>query len=372
MIPKRKGKFALIGHPPDMDVFRSYVRHLKPDREFKDELLLKLFEWTPSYKVKDLVDCTFDGERFADGVIIMVPFLPEMRDIRLRTVTQKIEQSIAIAAEQGCEVAALGAFNSIILQGREQELSEKYSIRLTSGNTLTAALIIRSIESLATEYALDLSKATIGVIGASGDIGSICTRYFAPHAGKMILTARGLSGLETLAAGIDEAGCEIETTTDNQKAVAQAQILILVTSAHASLFTMADFKPGTVVCDASAPVNVQFKNDLRDDVLVYHGGIAELPFPVDFGFDVGLPGPRFLYGCMTEGIVAAIDPAVPCSWGRGEIDLQSVKNFMAMVDAQVRPAFTIGSDYRYSASQMEVCCAAASKRIISEAVYKDT
>jgi predicted amino acid dehydrogenase len=348
-----KSKVALIGHPPDMDMFRAYIGSLKPGRAFRDDLLLKLFEWTPSYKVKSLADMSFDNQRYIDGCIVMVPFLPEMRDIRLRQVTEKIEKAIAIAADEGCDIAALGAFNSIILQGREQELSDRYGVRLTSGNALTAALVIRSIEELCERYELDCSDLCVGIVGASGDIGSACTRYFASRAKKLILTARGLSGLETLAAGVREARhCPIDIATDNQRALNEAQVCILVTSAHQNLFAQSDFRPGCIVCDASAPVNVKIDGPLRDDLLVYHGGIAALPFPVDFGFDIGLPDPRCLYGCMTEGILAAANPSVPCSWGRGAIDLERIERMRTCADAAVHVAYTIGN-HRYTERELD-------------------
>ena len=114
---KKTGKFALIGHPPDMDLYRAYIKHLKPDKTYRDELLIKLFEWTPSYKVKDFPDISLDGEIFTDGIMIMVPFLPEMRDIKHKKVVEKIEQALSIASEERCTIAALGAFTSIVLPG---------------------------------------------------------------------------------------------------------------------------------------------------------------------------------------------------------------------------------------------------------------
>jgi hypothetical protein len=47
------GKVGFIGHPQDMAMFRAYIRHLRPDKVYRDALILKLFEWTPSYKVTE-------------------------------------------------------------------------------------------------------------------------------------------------------------------------------------------------------------------------------------------------------------------------------------------------------------------------------
>ena len=125
-----KKKFALIGHPLDMNQYRGYINYLKPEKSYKDKLLLKLFEWTPAYKIKEWKSFSIGLDTTADGIMIMVPFLPEMRDIKLKKVMEKIEGALEIASNAGATTAALGAFTSILCQGRESELSEKYNLKI--------------------------------------------------------------------------------------------------------------------------------------------------------------------------------------------------------------------------------------------------
>jgi len=316
-----------------MGLYRAYIRHLKPNKTYSDKLLLKLFEWAPSYKVTEWHGLTFDKKDYFDGHLIMVPFLPDMKDIRLRKVVEKIDQALSIAADSGCSVAALGAFTSIVLQGQEQDFAQKHEIKLTSGNTFTAAVIVRSIEKTAMEFGVDLSKATLGIVGASGDIGSACVSYFANKVNKMILTARSIGPLETLQQTIkDTMTCDVEITTDNNKAVQQADIVIFVTSAYVPMYSQDDFRPGTIVCDASAPQNVTVTDPLRKDVFVYHGGIVSLPFTLDPGFDIGLAAPDTFYGCQVEGILLALDDTLPFSWGRGNIIREKMDLFLKKLD----------------------------------------
>jgi fatty aldehyde-generating acyl-ACP reductase len=189
-------KFALIGHPLDLPLFRAYINFLKPGKTFRDELILKLFEWTPPYKAASWNGVSLDGKESADGVLVMVPFLPEMRDISLKTVIEKVEGAVAIAAAEGCGVAALGAFTSIVLQGKEEEVGRRHGITLTSGNTTTAALIVRSLEELAARYGRPLAGETAAVIGASGDIGLGVTLWLGSRVKKLVLTARNAAMLE--------------------------------------------------------------------------------------------------------------------------------------------------------------------------------
>jgi predicted amino acid dehydrogenase len=62
-----------------------------------------------------------------------------------------------------------------------------------------------------------------------------------------------------------------------------------------------------VVCDVAQPHDVsRAVVETRRDVLVVDGGIVDLPGPVDFGFDYGLP-PQLTFGCMAETIALALE-----------------------------------------------------------------
>jgi fatty aldehyde-generating acyl-ACP reductase len=337
-------KFALIGHPTDLPLFRAYINHLKPEKTFRDELILKLFEWTPSYKASDWENVSLDGKIFGDGILIMVPFLPEMRDIKLAAVIKKVEDAISIAASEGCRVAALGAFTSIVLQGREDELAAKYNITLTSGNSTTAALIIHSIEKLLARSGRDLSNETIAIIGASGDIGRGVVLWFGNKVKRLLLTARNKALLDNIVADYsNKLTCTVETSTDNMAAIKAAGVSIFVTSAYTALCSQNDFPVRAIVCDASAPLNVQFAPPLRTDITLFHGGIAALPCSLDPGFDIGLAAPHHLYGCMTEGMLMAFNDSLPPSLGRGNITVEKIQCYMNELDRlKIVPAYSTG------------------------------
>jgi fatty aldehyde-generating acyl-ACP reductase len=337
-------RFALIGHPADLPLFRAYMHFLKPDKTFRDELILKLFEWTPSYKAITWEGISFDGQMQADGIMVMVPFLPEMRDISLKKVIEKVEKAVELAASEGCVVAALGAFTSIVLQGREEEIGRRYGITLTSGNTTTAALIVRSLEELMPRFNRTLAQETAAVIGASGDIGTGVMLWLGTRVKKLILTARNGAVLEQLVAQHkNDLIAETEITTDNAAAIKKAGTAVFVTSAYRPLFSQEEFNPGTIVCDASAPLNVDVSGPLRSDLFLYHGGIAKLPCRLDPGFDIGLASPDHLYGCMTEGLLMAFNSNLPPSLGRGNITTDKINRFLEELDRYaIAPAYSSG------------------------------
>lgn len=335
---------AFIAHPTDMSIFKSYISALRPDKQYSDALLLKLFEWTQPYPVKSFSRLGFNRGITADARFYMVPFLPEMTTISVKNTIGKVERTLAMAAAEGCTVAALGGFTSIVVQNSEHDLAAKHGIRITSGNTFTAALIIRAVEIVAARFGVPLSQMTMAVIGASGDIGSACVGYFSRYVKKMLLTARGSAALEAVIKRyVQGAVSEMSIEKDARAAVAKADCCIFVTSAHCAMFTQEDFKPGTIVCDASVPANVTAFPELRKDVFVFHGGIASIPFEIDTSFDIGLASTYSFYGCQLEGLLLALHPELPCSWGRGNISQERIDMFLSFLEIypDMKPVYTI-------------------------------
>jgi fatty aldehyde-generating acyl-ACP reductase len=326
-------KCAFIGHPVDLDIFRSYVRFLKPDKTYRDELLVKLFEWMPSYKAKEFSGLSFNGTKGVDAALYMVPFLPEMRDIKVKRVIEKIDKVLALASSEGCTVAALGGFTSIVLQGQESNFAKKHNIKITSGNSLTAAIIVRSIETITQKFRIELAGSTIAILGASGDIGSACLGYFCTRVKRIYATARSVPTLsDVVERHRAYMTCDIILSDDNREAVDNANICVFATSATTYLFSAADFRPGAIVCDASAPLTVKVQGAFRNDVFIYHGGIASIPFPLDVGFDLGLASPFTFYGCQLEGLFIALHPELPCSWGRGNISREKLDLYLKKLE----------------------------------------
>ncbi len=349
-------KAALIGHPPDADLFRSFVRMLRPDKTWRDELLVKLFEWAHPFQAGTLPDIWLSETAAVHGNVYMVPFLPEMREISIRRIIKKVEGSLKLAAEDGCSVAAMGAFTSIVLQGMEEELERKYGLRITSGNAFTAAVIIQSISDLLRRMNRSLEDMTVGIVGASGDIGSTCVGWFGSRVSRLILTGRGMEPLEKcIERQKDQIRCDYTLSTDNRAVVHDCDVVIYVTSSYTHLTSIEDFGPWTIVCDASSPLNVRWDpQNLRPDVLLYHGGIVGLPVPLETGFDIGLSSPYHFYGCQVEGLLVALDEGFPCSWGRGNITQEKLNTY---IDAfrrypGITPVFSCGNKH-YTDSELK-------------------
>ncbi len=348
-------KVAFILHPSNLQMFLTIIKILKPQKQYSEKLILKLFEWIDSFKHTEFKSLKFELEKEVNAVMFLVPFIPEMKDYALHQVLKKVEGALSLAQKEGCTIAALAGFTSIVVQGMEKELSKKHGIRITSGNTTTAAIIIQSIEELSKKFSLNLATSTVSIIGASGDIGYGCFLYLAEKVKKVCLTARGIKSLEDKIIPIkDFYDCDIEITSNNNQAIKQSNIVIFVTSAYSTIYNLKDFAPLTIVCDASAPLNVATEGQLREDVFLYHGGIASLPFELDFGMPVGLAKSNHLHGCQTEGILGALHPELPCSTGRGNITRLKINKILKLMKTPnyPQPAYSL-EEHTYTEVELQ-------------------
>ncbi len=155
---------------------------------------------------------------------------------------------------------------------------------------------------------IDLTRAQVAVIGASGSIGAACSQMLVHRVGGLVLAARHRDPLEALAARLRAvAPTPVMVTSDVRGAAGSADIIIAVSAATHELIQPEDLRAGAVVCDVARPRNVsRLVYDRRDDVLVIDGGVIDVPGPVDFGLDFGFP-PGSCEACMAETILLALE-----------------------------------------------------------------
>ena len=117
----------------------------------------------------------------------------------------------------------------------------------------------------------------------------------------------------------------IEATDNNKKAVRDADIIIATANVSASILNLDSFKPGAIVCDLAYPKNISYTSTNRDDILVFSGGLASVPSPIDTGIIMGLPSHNVCYGCSCEAIILALERRFEnFSFGRGNITPEKI------------------------------------------------
>ena len=98
------------------------------------------------------------------------------RTNKRKSVVRKIQKSVRLAANQGIKVLSLGGYNSIITNNG-QDIIAPEGIKIATGNTLTAVIGYHNFKS-EIQNKLSSGNLDIGIIGATGNIGSILAKKF--------------------------------------------------------------------------------------------------------------------------------------------------------------------------------------------------
>lgn len=221
-------------------------------------------------------------------------------------VYHKIVQSAQLAQSLGARIVGLGAFTSVVGDGGVS-VARKLRVPVTTGNSYTIATAIHAVRLSARLAGIDLSEATVAVVGASGSIGAICARLMAAESGAMLLIGRRLPALQEIAERASESGAHSVRIGTDVSLISEAQIVIAVTSSLSAIIDTQHLGPGAIVCDVARPRDVARRVTCeRPDVHVIEGGAVSVPGDVDFRFDFGFPA-GMAYACMAETMALALE-----------------------------------------------------------------
>ena len=188
------------------------------------------------------------------------------------------------------------------------------------------------------------------IIGATGDIGSACTRYFASKAKKLMLCARQLGPLEKLASSLRKENNEVEFSTNINSLLPAADIVICVASSFLEKCDLSLLPVHAIICDAGYPKNIQH-NINHFGRHIFSGGMGIVregfSFSPDFTDHIyRFPVENTAHGCILESIVLAMgnDPKA-LSVGRGNITVNAIDEMLALAESHgVCPAPLFSSE----------------------------
>jgi predicted amino acid dehydrogenase len=320
--------FAFIIHPID---FKSDVVRKYPAFKAIPTRILRLMAtvWPPVYisHITGIRSAATGKE--IEGWFYACPLSPDqMLSLPVESVYRRIVATVNKAAANGARIVGLGAYTSVVGDAG-LTIASRVSIPVTTGDSYTVATAVQSARYSAERLGTDVSSATAAVVGAYGAIGRASTLLLARDVARIILIGRDPVRLAQVAEEVrDHTQCpaqptvcaeghaEVMVSTDITD-IAQADIVISVTSAVDTIIRAGDVKSGAVVCDVSRPRDVAAEvARQRYDILITDGGMVAVPGDVDFHFDFGFP-PRMAYPCMAETMVLAMDGRYEsCTLGR--------------------------------------------------------
>jgi len=223
-----------------------------------------------------------------------------------QTVYRKIIQTGHLAERLGAQILGLGAFTSVVGDAGVT-IAKALDVPVTTGDSYTVTVAVEAIREAAHVMDIPLGAATGAVVGATGAIGQVCAELLAEDVERLYLIGRRREALEKLRERLKiRAKAELIVST-SMDVLADAQLILTVTSAIHEVIRPEHLQPGSVVCDVARPRDVSaMVAAARDDILVIDGGMVDVPGPVDFHFNFGFP-PGKAYACMAETIALALE-----------------------------------------------------------------
>jgi|GEM_PF-186470 predicted amino acid dehydrogenase/uncharacterized membrane protein len=301
-------KFAFLIHSTDLNLYEGAFRD-KPCPEHKKEILEKVFGWLPPFKASHIYGVQSLTGKIIEGDFIYSPLTPrQILNGNSKMVLDHMIEAGRMAQHLGARILGLGAYSAFVGR-RGVQIAESLLIPVTTGTAFTIRASLDAFYKAAVTVGIDLKKAHIVAIGATGTLASVCLEILSSDLESITMVAQRLDKLkafrETLLS--KNRHLNISVSVDIQKAVKDADMILICTSTPDILVDVKDLKPGAVVCDVSQPHNVSQENAaLRKDVLVIDGGVIRPPGDVRFNFYFGLPS-AFAFACMAETMILTLE-----------------------------------------------------------------
>ncbi|MBI1794309.1 MAG: shikimate dehydrogenase [Chloroflexi bacterium] len=299
--------FAFIIHPidPKRDVSRKFPFLGKTLTEGQINFFSTYF---PPVYLSEIegIQSAETGKQIK-GWFIACPYTPKrMMELPESTVYRKIIQTGRMAENLGAQILGLGAFTSVVGDAGVT-IAKALNVPVTTGDAYTVSMAVQAIRDAARVMDIPLNKATAAVVGATGAIGRVCAELLAGDAERLYLVARDEAKLEELYARLRvNARAELVIST-KMDVLAEAQLILTVTSAIHDVIRPEHLQAGSVVCDVARPRDVSaMVAAARDDILVIDGGMVDVPGSVDFHFNFGFPEGK-AYACMAETMALALE-----------------------------------------------------------------
>ena len=357
-------RISFIAHPTSIEILIEY--YFPSFREYPHNLDAVATWWNSISRFLEPVHCRSEYIESGGFVIevnmVMVPFLPEYFNPKhkphylVQEIRDNIQDAVTVAKELGDDnipvtMVGLGAYTSIITQNGMT--INDFEVPVTSGNAYTTALTIQGIFRACEEQGLDIAKAKIAIIGASGNIGSVLSQILSLYAGELLLIGRAAESSMVRLRNTRRAcygeirreklGQANETTIESSEYTQQPisvstniglikdyDVVVAATNSPDPNLIRPDMvKKGAIICCASIPSNISPQFDsLQTDYYAFDGGLARLPEDSTINF-VGMPKNHLAYGCLSETLLLGFE-GLNHSFSKGPLATDQIYRVLEM------------------------------------------
>ena len=342
-------RFAFVLHPLTVDYIGNH-----PRLRWTRHLPRSLVEATAAYMPARQVGRATGGRspatgRPIEGLIYALGTTPRQMLTRPPEFTySRLDQAVRDAAQHGAKIVGLGAFTKVVGDAGVT-VAKRAPIPVTTGNSLTIAATLETAKLTAKRMGWpNLARGKAMIVGATGSIGSVCSRLLAAAVHDVVLVSIEPERLEALKRKIlaetPKASVELDTTTNRW--VGECDLIVTATSAFGlRVLDISQCKPGAVILDVALPPDISAEEAaVRPDVLVVESGEVMIPGPVRFSFDIGLP-PGVAYACLAEAALLTMEGRFECFTLGREVPPDKVKEIYRLFRRhhfQIAPLRTFG------------------------------
>jgi predicted amino acid dehydrogenase len=343
-------RFAFILHPLTVDYLAGHPRY-SWTRHLPRSLVEAVAAHMPASHVGRMEGGVSPATGQAiEGAIYAMGATPRQMLSRPPEFTyRRLDAAIRDAAQRGAQIVGLGAFTKVVGDAGIT-VASRAPIPVTTGNSLTIAATLETAKLTARRMGWpDLARGKAMVVGATGAIGSVCSRLLAAAVRNVVLVSIEPERLRALREKIlaETPSATVELDTSTRRWVGECDLIVTATSAFGQrVLDVSQCKPGAVILDVALPPDISAEEAaVRPDVLVVESGEVLIPGPVDFSFDIGLP-PGVAYACLAEAALLAMEGRFESFTLGRDVDPEKVKEIYRLFRKhgfQIAPLRTFGA-----------------------------
>ncbi|HJV95401.1 MAG TPA: dehydrogenase, partial [Albitalea sp.] len=288
---RRMNRFAFVIHPLSQEYFKvvkpiEVLSHVSPPL-FMDSLE-KLMAYAPPFVYSRVEGIRSPTGVEAEGWLISVGGTPkEIMGHSPEFTYSRLLAAADMAKKLGAQIMGLGAFTKVIGDAG-LTVARRAPLPITTGNSYSASgALWAAHDALLRLRLLPRPKGRnrvhfkAMVVGATGAIGSVCSRLLAAAVKDVVLVSIEPPRLEALKRAILEEVPDATVVTDVSTApwVGQCDLIVTATSAFGlRVLDVSQCKPGAVILDVALPPDISAEEaGVRPDVLVVESGEVLIP-----------------------------------------------------------------------------------------------
>lgn len=339
--PKRVNRFAFVIHPLSQEYFKK-VDSIEILSKVSPPVFMDAVEKVMAYS-PPMIYSKVTGVKSPTGVevegwLITVGGTPkEMLAHSPEFTYKRLLQAANTAKRLGAQIMGLGAFTKVVGDAGVT-VAKKADIPVTTGNSYSAsgalwaaADAVRRMGLIKVEKGKKIKAKTM-VFGATGAIGSVCSRLLAKAFKEVCMVGRNPAKLLALKEAIleEDPDVNVRISTNSEKFLKDMDLIVTATSgAGKAILDIMKVKPGCVITDVARPLDLSPEDVAkRPDVLVIESGEIELPGNPEMK-NIGLP-PKVAYACLAETIVLALEGRFEVFTIGREIEWEKVREIYKM------------------------------------------